>query len=94
MTEPAVEPFEIELRRTGIVVTVPSDRTALSVLREVVGGIDSNCLRGECGACVQTLLGGIPAHRDTVLSPRAKAAGKRFVPCVSRAACGRLILDL
>lgn len=94
MNKPLGEAFEIELRVSGRVLTVPPDRTALSVLHEAVPGIDSNCLRGECGACVQTLLGGTPAHRDTVLSERAKAAGKRFIPCVSRADGGRLILDL
>ncbi|AFA75384.1 ferredoxin-like protein [Gordonia polyisoprenivorans VH2] len=87
------EAFEIELRSSGEVLTVPGDRTALSVLFEARAGLDSNCLRGECGACVQTVLAGTPDHRDTVLSPRARAAGKRFIPCVSRAA-GRLVLDL
>ena len=88
------EAFEIELRSTGEVLTIPPDRTALQVLQERISGIDSNCLRGECGACVQTLLAGEPLHLDTVLSARAKAAGKRFIPCVSRAASGRLMLDL
>ena len=87
-------PFEIELRSSGEVLTVPVGRSALSVLGEVRSGLDSNCLRGECGACVQTLLSGTPDHRDTVLSARAKAAGKRFIPCVSRAEGGRLVLDL
>lgn len=87
-------PFDIELRSTGEVVTVPVDRSALSVLMQARSGLDSNCLRGECGACVQTLLDGTPDHRDTVLSARAKAAGRRFIPCVSRADGGRLVLDL
>ncbi|NDK90036.1 2Fe-2S iron-sulfur cluster binding domain-containing protein [Gordonia desulfuricans] len=90
----ANRPFEIELARTGEVVVVPSDRSALSVLMAARDGLDSNCLRGECGACVQTLMSGEPDHRDTVLSDRAKAAGRRFIPCVSRAPGGRLVLDL
>lgn len=88
------EEFEIELRSTGQVFTVAADRTALQVLQEQIPGIDSNCLRGECGACVQTLLAGEPLHLDTVLSARAKAAGKRFIPCVSRSEGSRLVLDL
>ncbi|MCT2059816.1 2Fe-2S iron-sulfur cluster-binding protein [Dietzia cinnamea] len=94
MAAPHDEPFEIELCRSGEVLTVPADRTALSVLFEARQGLDSDCLRGECGACVQTLLSGTPDHRDTVLSPRARAAGRRFIPCVSRAYGGRLVLDL
>lgn len=88
------QPFEIELSTTGEVLVVDPGVTALSVLRRARPGIDSNCLRGECGACVQKLLAGEPVHRDTVLSPRAKAAGKRFIPCVSRADGGRLVLEL
>jgi xanthine dehydrogenase iron-sulfur cluster and FAD-binding subunit A len=94
MTAPEAGAFEIELRSTGEVLTVPADRTALQVLQERLPGIDSNCLQGECGACVQTVLAGRPLHLDTVLSARAKAAGKRFIACVSRSAGDRLVLDL
>ncbi|HEY9310694.1 2Fe-2S iron-sulfur cluster binding domain-containing protein [Williamsia sp.] len=90
----AVGRFEIELRRTGAVVTVPPDRTALAVVREAAPAAEFNCLQGECGACVATVLDGIPDHRDTVLSDRAKAAGKRIILCVSRSRSPRLVLDL
>ncbi|MEO9329535.1 2Fe-2S iron-sulfur cluster-binding protein [Gordonia aurantiaca] len=89
----AGETFEIELAHSGTVLTVPPDRTALSVLQDALPQIDFNCLRGECGTCVQKVLAGTIDHRDTVLSPRAKEAGKRFIPCVSRAQ-GKLVLDL
>lgn len=87
-------PFEIELARTGAVVTVPADRTALAVVREAVPSAEFNCLQGECGACVATVLDGEPDHRDTVLSGRAKTAGKRIILCVSRSQTPRLVLDL
>jgi vanillate O-demethylase ferredoxin subunit len=86
--------FEIELRRTGRVITVPGDRTALAAVRDVVPTAEFNCLQGECGACVATVLGGVPDHRDTVLSARAKAAGKRIILCVSRSVTPRLVIDL
>jgi len=33
-------------------------------------------------------------HRDSILTPDEQAAGDRMFPCVSRAACPRLVLDL
>ena len=86
--------FEIELRRTGRVVTVPADRSALAAVRDVVPTAEFNCLQGEGGACVATVLEGTPDHRDTVLSERAKAAGKRIILCVSRSLSDRLVIDL
>lgn len=86
--------FTVELRRSGVTVEVPADRTILDVVRPLAPGISWNCLRGECGTCTQTVLDGVPAHRDTVLSPRAKEAGKRITICVSRARTERLALDL
>jgi len=86
--------FEIELRRTGSVVTVPADRSALEVVMERVPDAEFDCAKGECGACVVTVLAGVPDHRNTVLSDRAKAAGKRIILCVSRSLTRRLVIDL
>lgn len=94
MAEHVPDSFEIELRRTGAVRTVPSDRTALEVVRQVVPHAEFNCLQGECGACVATVLEGVPDHRDTVLSERARAAGKRIILCVSRSLTPRIVIDL
>jgi ferredoxin len=94
MTDYAPSPFEIELRRTGTVRTVPANRTALEIVREEVPHAEFNCLQGECGACVATVLGGIPEHRDTVLSERARLAGKRIILCVSRSLTPRIVVDL
>lgn len=94
MADGVATDFEIELRRTGTVVRVPADRSALAAVREQVPSAEFDCLRGECGACVATVLDGVPDHRDTVLSDRAKEAGKRIILCVSRSATPRLVLDL
>jgi vanillate O-demethylase ferredoxin subunit len=94
MTEYAPVSFEIELRRTGTVRTVPADRSALEVVREEVPDAEFNCLQGECGACVATVLGGVPDHRDTVLSERARDAGKRIILCVSRSLTPSIVIDL
>ena len=86
--------FMVELRRSGVTRQVPADRTLLSVVLEVRPDVDFNCLRGDCGACVSVVLDGEPLHRDTVLSERARAAGRRIALCVSRARSETLVLDL
>lgn len=94
MTENAPIPFEIELHRTGTVRTVPADRTALEIVREEAPHAEFNCLQGECGACVATVsrCSGMPP--STVLSDRARLAGKRIILCVSRSLTPRLVIDL
>jgi len=86
--------FTVELRRSGVTCRVPADRTLLSVVLEVRPDVDFNCVRGDCGACVSVVLEGEPLHRDTVLSERARAAGRRIALCVSRARSETLVLDL
>ncbi len=86
--------FTVELRRSGQTLLVPADRTLLDVVRAAVPEVDFNCRRGECGACVSLVLAGEPLHRDTVLSARAKAAGRRIALCVSRSRSAVLVLDL
>jgi ferredoxin len=90
----AGQAFTVELRRSGVTRWVPADRTLLSVVLEVCPEVDFNCRRGECGACVSVVLDGEPLHRDTVLSERARATGRRIALCVSRARSDRLVLDL
>ncbi|MDQ1103606.1 2Fe-2S iron-sulfur cluster-binding protein [Nocardioides zeae] len=86
--------FTVELRRSGLEVEVPAGSTILETLRPLVTGLSWNCLDGVCGTCTQTILDGVPDHRDTVLSPRAKQAGKRITICVSRSRTDTLVLDL
>jgi vanillate O-demethylase ferredoxin subunit len=85
--------FDVVLRRSGRTLHVPPGRTLLEVVEEVVD-VDFTCRRGECGSCVSTVLEGTPEHRNTVLSARARAAGRRIALCVDRAATPVLVLDL
>ena len=85
--------FDVVLRRTGVTLHVPVDRTLLEVVEEVVT-VDFTCRRGECGSCVTTVLEGVPEHRNTVLSARARQAGRRIALCVDRARTPHLVLDL
>ncbi len=51
-------PFEVELRRTGIVLRVPADRTALDVIRDAVPAVPYSCRQGFCGTCSTKVVGG------------------------------------
>lgn len=86
-------PFEIELA-DGRVLTVPADRSALSVLTEAGIDILSSCEEGTCGTCEVEIVEGEAEHRDSVLTPEEQAENTCMMVCVSRAACPRLKLDL
>ena len=86
--------IEVELRRSGRIVTVPKDMTILDAL--IAAGLDPlfDCRRGECGVCTTPVLEGMPLHRDYNLTAAEKASGKMMCICISRATTARLVLDL
>ena len=88
------QPFELELRQSGKVLTVPADKTIAEVME--AAGCDPmiDCKRGECGVCSATVLEGVPDHRDYVLTDAEKAEGKLIQICISRSKTARLVLDL
>ncbi len=86
--------FEIELARSGVVLTVPSDRTILQVLRDNGYDVNSACEEGICGTCETAVVSGEPEHRDAVLSAEERAANNTMMVCVSRAKGSRLVLNL
>ena len=88
------DPFVVELRRTGISVEVPSDRTILETVREHLPEVISSCEEGFCGACETAVVEGIPDHRDDVLDPVERAANETMMICVGRSCTPRLVLDL
>ncbi|WP_442875894.1 PDR/VanB family oxidoreductase [Amycolatopsis sp. NBC_01488] len=45
------EPFRLTLRRSGQLLDVPADRTALDVLLETRPGTPYSCRQGFCGTC-------------------------------------------
>ncbi|MCU1611428.1 MAG: hypothetical protein JWM45_3344 [Pseudonocardiales bacterium] len=85
--------FQIELLRSQRVIDVPTNRTVLQAVRDVVPTISTGCEQGVCGACRTTILAGEPDHRDQLLSNADRAAGVMLI-CVSRAHTERLTLDL
>lgn len=86
--------FEVELRRSGITVKVPADRSMLEAIREVVPDVPWSCEEGYCGTCETRVLAGTADHRDDVLTPAQRAAGELVMICVSRAATPVIALDL
>ncbi|ATG48554.1 ferredoxin [Celeribacter ethanolicus] len=85
-------PFEVELKKSGEVVTVPEDRSILEALRDAGFATSSSCESGTCGTCKTRLLSGEADHRDMVLMDEEK--DDYVMICVSRAKSGRLVLDL
>jgi vanillate O-demethylase ferredoxin subunit len=51
-------------------------------------------MEGVCASCEVRVLGGIPDHRDLVLSDGEKMLNDRMMICCSGSKSGRLVLDL
>jgi ferredoxin len=86
--------FEVRCARSGVTLTVPADRSLLSVLDRSGVAISSSCEQGVCGTCEVAVLEGEVEHRDSILSAAERAAGRSMMACVSRARGSRLVLDI
>jgi ferredoxin-NADP reductase len=86
--------FEVELAGTGRVLPVPADASILSVVEAAGVPVLSSCREGTCGTCETGVLGGVPDHRDSVLTEAEQREGEVMMICVSRSCGPRLVLDL
>ncbi|WP_328914504.1 MULTISPECIES: PDR/VanB family oxidoreductase [unclassified Streptomyces] len=86
--------FTVELRRSGLTLEVPPDRTLLDVVRDVAPDVGFSCEEGYCGSCETRVLAGVPEHHDTVLSDEERKRGDTMMICVGRSASELLALDL
>ncbi|OZI38833.1 cytochrome [Bordetella genomosp. 5] len=86
--------FEVELKDSGLTLTVPADQTLLAALRGANIDVQSDCEEGLCGSCEVRVIAGEVDHRDVVLTPAERAAGGKMMTCCSRAKQGRLVLEL
>lgn len=85
--------FEVQLGRTGPVLTVSEEESALEAVRRVRPETAYSCRQGFCGTCRVGLLEGTPDHRDRPAGGSRR--GEEFALCVSRADENeRLVLDL
>lgn len=89
----AGRPFRIELARSGTVVDVAADETALTALRRHAPAVAYSCQQGFCGRCTQQVLAGEVDHRDSLLTDAQRRHGDMLV-CVSRCGSDQLTLDL
>jgi len=93
---PMGDAFKVKLSKSNIEVEVPPDMTLLEALETAGAAPESLCRGGACGRCeTQVLeLDGEIFHHDHYLSDAEKASGKKIMPCVSRARCTHMLLDL
>ncbi|MDP4300330.1 PDR/VanB family oxidoreductase [Leptothrix discophora] len=94
VTDAAAGSFEVELARSGRVITIAAHQTVLQALHAAGCDLPSSCEQGICGTCLTPVLAGIPDHRDQYLEPDEQAANDQFLPCCSRAKTARLVIDL
>ena len=87
-------PFEVELAYSGLTLEVPPEKSVLEVIEEAGVLLLSSCREGTCGTCETQVMEGEVDHRDSILTPDEQAANTVMYPCVSRAACPRLVLEL
>ncbi|MEV0907995.1 PDR/VanB family oxidoreductase [Streptomyces hokutonensis] len=86
--------FDVELARSGRILTVPADRRLIDVVREVVPDVSYACEEGYCGSCETRVLAGVPDHRDQVLTADEREGNTRMMICVGRCLSPTLTLDL
>jgi dimethylamine monooxygenase subunit B len=90
------EPFKIQLAKSKIEVNVPAEMSMLEAIEAAGVDADYLCRGGVCGRCEVNVLelDGALLHHDHFLTDAEKASGKKIMPCVSRARCDRLVLDI
>ncbi|WP_390887917.1 PDR/VanB family oxidoreductase [Candidatus Mycobacterium wuenschmannii] len=81
-------PFELELARSGRILDIPANRSALDVMLDHNPTAAHSCRQGFCGTCRVAVLGGHVDHRGRT----AEGDGDMLV-CVSRANGGRVVID-
>ncbi|UUZ64583.1 PDR/VanB family oxidoreductase [Polaromonas sp. P1-6] len=86
--------FSVHLSRAGKTISVAPGTSILDAV--LLAGVDVpySCMSGICGACATRVLGGVPDHRDMVLTDREREAGDQMILCCSRAKTPELTLDL
>lgn len=93
---PSGDPFRLKLTKSEIEIVVPSDLSMLEAIE--AAGVEAPylCRGGACGRCELEVLSadGAILHNDHYLTDAEKAAGKKIMPCVSRAKCDLLEVNL
>jgi dimethylamine monooxygenase subunit B len=93
---PAGEAFDVHLAKSRLDVHVVPDQSLLESIEAAGVEVPYLCRGGVCGFCRTDVLelDGELIHNDHYLSDEEKASGRVIMPCVSRARCKKLVLDL
>ena len=96
LAPPVGEPFKIQLARSNKEIEVSAEMSMLEAIEAAGVEADFLCRGGVCGQCELQVLetDGELLHNDHFLTDAEKASGKKIMPCVSRAKCERLVLDI
>lgn len=88
--------FDVFLKKSNIHLTVPPELSLLEAIEGAGVEMPYLCRGGACGHCETDVveLDGQIIHRDIWLSDEDKAANRKLMPCVSRAECRKLVLDI
>jgi dimethylamine monooxygenase subunit B len=88
--------FNLVLSRTGLTLRVPAQVSPLEVLEANGVAVPYLCRGGACGQCQTRIIRSDCAieHHDVWLSDEVKACNSHFMPCISRADGGTLVVDL
>jgi ferredoxin-NADP reductase len=88
--------FDVRLAKSNLDVHVVPDQSLLESIEAAGVEVPYLCRGGVCGFCRTEVLelDGELLHNDHYLSDEEKASGKAIMPCVSRARCKKLVLDL
>lgn len=95
-TPPTGKPFTVELAKSQKTIEVGEFQSVLEAIE--AAGVDPPylCRGGACGQCETGIVScdGPLEHNDHYLTDEEKAAGKKFMICVSRIKGSKLTLDL
>lgn len=96
LAPPIGEPFKIQLARSNKEIEVPAEMSMLEAIEAAGVETDFLCRGGVCGRCELQVFetDGALLHHDHFLTDAEKASGEKIMPCVSRAKCTRLLLDI
>lgn len=86
--------FNVVLQRSQKTFPVTADESILAKLLAEGVECEFSCREGLCGSCETTVLAGVPAHADFVLTESERASNRKMMICVSRSAGAELVLDL
>jgi vanillate O-demethylase ferredoxin subunit len=86
--------FTVRLTQSARDLPVPADISILDALDLAGIAHPFGCREGLCRSCEAEVCGGIPDHRDFVLSDEERAANRSIMVCVSRSKSDCLELKL